>query len=172
MDKTSSYTLLMLEQLKINWPEYKDKVIPEVFMLLGIHEGLLEVEKSTAQKYGLHSSDFRTLLHLRTISPDKVLSPSVLLNALGITSGGLTKVLHRLTDQGLVERIKNPNDNRSTLVRVTPKGDELLSSVMDDLYEQDLSLVSALSDEERHVLQGICKKFLNHLHPDHSDLKK
>lgn len=164
MDTINNYTLFMLEQLKANWPEYEKKIVPEVFMLLGVHEGLLDVEKTTVQRYGLHRSDFRTLLHLRTISPDKVLSPTMLFSALGITSGGLTKVLHRLTDQGLAERIKNPEDKRSTLVRVTPKGEELLSRIMDDLYEQDLGLFSTLTDEERQVLQKVCNKLSDHFH--------
>ena len=166
MDNLSSCSLYMLEQLNKNWSEYKGKVVPEVFMLSSVYEGLLEVEESAALKHGLQRNDLRTLLHLRSYSPEKTLSPTELFTSLNLTSGGLTKILHRLTDDGLVERIVNPEDKRSTLVRLTDKGDALLAQAMDDLCEKDQNVFSVLQPEERDALQAICCKLLKSLYPE------
>ena len=48
---------------------------------------------------------------------DQTLSPTQLYTAEQVTSGGMTKMMHALSDAQLIERIDNPKDGRSRLVR-------------------------------------------------------
>jgi len=153
----------MLEQLEKNWPEYKLKVVPEVFMLFGVYEGLQEMEEAIASRYDLHCSDFRTLLHLRCYNQEKVLSPTDLYSSLNLTSGGLTKILHRLTNKGLVKRMENPEDKRSSLVQLTQSGEDILTQVMEELSDEDHRLFAVLSNTERETLKSVCVKMLTHM---------
>ncbi|MDO5687841.1 MAG: MarR family transcriptional regulator [Pseudoscardovia radai] len=58
----------------------------------------------------------RTLLRLGTCRPGDIAAH------LGITSGGMTKVLDRMERDGLLERQPNEQDRRSSLIAVTPAG--------------------------------------------------
>lgn len=46
-----------------------------------------------------------------------------------ITKGTLTGVVSRLEQRGIVERVPNPADGRSALVRLTPDGEQLFEHV-------------------------------------------
>ena len=48
-----------------------------------------------------------------------------------ITKGTLTGVVDRLEARGLVERLASPTDGRSTLVRLTAKGDRVFREVFE-----------------------------------------
>jgi DNA-binding MarR family transcriptional regulator len=50
------------------------------------------------------------------------LLPSELTQALLVTAGNVTGIVHRLEARGLVERLRVPHDRRAVRVRLTPRG--------------------------------------------------
>ena len=56
-----------------------------------------------------------------------------LVSILHITVGGASKVVDRLVAAGHVERESNPNDGRSSILRITESGTELLGAVGPDV---------------------------------------
>ena len=50
--------------------------------------------------------------------------------SLVLSSGGTTKRLDRLEAAGLIERLPDPNDRRGTLIRLSPKGLELINEAV------------------------------------------
>ncbi len=70
---------------------------------------------------------------------------------LGITSGSSTALVDRLEKRGIAERYAHPSDRRRALVRLTPKGHDVVRSSHDwlfaafgDVAEEQLPEVSAL----------------------------
>ncbi|MHA7987549.1 MarR family winged helix-turn-helix transcriptional regulator [Rathayibacter sp. CAU 1779] len=66
-----------------------------------------------------------------------------------ITVGGASKSVDRLERRGWVERAANPNDRRSSIVRVTPRGARMLteaSAIVSD--ETSRRLTAALDASE------------------------
>jgi MarR family transcriptional regulator, organic hydroperoxide resistance regulator len=64
---------------------------------------------------------------------------------LGITTGGTSKLVDRIEEQGLLRRRPNPNDRRSSLLELTPAGRKLVKAAgrsFDD--ELELRLGKAL----------------------------
>lgn len=72
--------------------------------------------------HGLGFTDYAVLRVLHNEPAPHQLSPSRLAEAVLCTSGGMTKVVDRLTRAGLVSRETDPRDRRGVLVRLTPAG--------------------------------------------------
>ncbi len=56
------------------------------------------------------------------------LTPSELVERVGLTSPSVTSLLDRLEQGGLVTRRRNPKDRRSVLIQLTPEGAALASA--------------------------------------------
>src|SRR5271155_3817694 len=70
-----------------------------------------------AEKLGLHPTDLQFLNVLELLGP---LTPKLLGQYSGLTSGGVTVVLDRLEKGGYIRRQANPKDGRSILVNFSP----------------------------------------------------
>lgn len=73
-------------------------------------------------EFELSSWEFDVLATLRRAGAPYCLAPTVLFSALMVTSGTMTHRLKGLETSGWVERLPNPGDARSMLVRLTPAG--------------------------------------------------
>jgi len=117
----------------------------------------LEIEAIFA-RFGLDSGEFDVLATLlRNGSPYRM-RPTELYRSLMISSGGLTDRLNRLVKAGLVERQPAPDDARSLLVSLTPKGRE----VAEQAFRQDMAweakVLGALSPDEQDQLSRLLRK--------------
>lgn len=61
-----------------------------------------------------------------------------------VTSGTMTHRLKRLETRGLVARVANAEDARSTLVQLTPEGLALINRVVGPHIENERQILSAL----------------------------
>jgi DNA-binding MarR family transcriptional regulator len=79
---------------------------------------------------------------------------SDLVEAERITQPGITGMIARLADAGLVRRENDPTDGRATLVSITPLGRAYLS----DIHEQRARIIgdhiSRLTPAQRRSLEG------------------
>lgn len=73
-----------------------------------------------AEELELHPTDIQFLNMLDLLGP---LTPGLLAECSGLSSGGVTVVLDRLERAGYVCRLKNPADRRSVLVSLAPGRD-------------------------------------------------
>ncbi|MEM8540287.1 MAG: MarR family transcriptional regulator [Pseudomonadota bacterium] len=105
------------------------------------------------ENHGVSWSQFLALSTLRSAAPNHILSPTQLFTAAQVTSGGMTKMLHGLTNAGLIERIDNRKDKRSRLVRLTPAGARLTEKIVDELVATNKRLIGGIlsSDEAEHL---------------------
>jgi DNA-binding MarR family transcriptional regulator len=149
-----------LELIKKNWPEYWGKIVPETLMFFSIEEQLGKIGDQAAKTYGIQRGDFNVLFQLRAGNKDVMQTPTKIYKSLGLTSGGLTKILHRLMEKELVTRIKNPTDGRSTMVQITPEGEATLCDVLDEMNKRDQSFFSVLDKAERKLLKQLFKKLI------------
>ena len=75
--------------------------------------------------FGLTGAEFDVLTALRRSGKPYRLKPNELSRGLLLSTGGTSNVVNRLVAEGLVEREPDPDDGRSTLIRLTPKGIKL-----------------------------------------------
>jgi DNA-binding MarR family transcriptional regulator len=115
----------------------------------------------TLSQFGLSSVEFHLLAAIRT-TPGHHPSPRDLLGPLMVSSGGLTNRIDRLEKMGLVERVDNPRDRRGVLLRLSPKGRELVDRVTSVyLANQHEALDQVLTASERDQLGELLRKLLD-----------
>ncbi|GES43426.1 transcriptional regulator [Rhizobium dioscoreae] len=118
-----------------------------------------EMEK-TFGRFGLNSANFDMLATLRRSGEPYTLSPSDLMETMMVSSGTMTNRIDQLERAGLVARSQNPDDGRSFLISLTPKGFELIDAAVTAHVETQKRLISTLSEGERMTLDRLLRNYL------------
>ncbi|PSU30524.1 MarR family winged helix-turn-helix transcriptional regulator [Photobacterium lutimaris] len=150
----------ILISIKENWPESFEQYSPLILRTHRIHDYLQQDLAKVIDQYQLQSADFGVLATLRRAGKPFCLSPTELYSSMLISSGGLTKVLTRVTQAGLVKRIDNPEDKRSKLVQLTVEGRVLIDDIIQKLHGSNQARLKVLSKEEQRQLDGLLAKML------------
>lgn len=104
---------------------------------------------SVAAEVGIGTSE---LTALEAIAESRGLTPKWLGLELALSTGAVTALLDRLAAAGLVERVSNPQDRRSVLLRATEPGTALLNRVIERYEAVSVAVLHAspgLAGEER-----------------------
>lgn len=125
---------------------------------LSVHLGR-EVEK-VLQEHGLSASNFDVLATLRRSGHPYRLSPGDLLAATMVSSGTMTNRIDQLEKTGLIERVINPEDRRSVLIALTPKGFDCVEAAVTSHVANQHRLAGKLDAAEKAALDVLLKKFL------------
>lgn len=117
-----------------------------------------ENEQFFITKYDLLHSHISVLASL--YFNKNALSPTELYDATLFSSGGMTKVLKKLEDRKLIEKIPSLNDKRSMLISLTNDGETLIKECMESLVESKEKLFNILTQKEKKDLQKILAKVI------------
>jgi DNA-binding MarR family transcriptional regulator len=109
--------------------------------------------------HGLETWEFDVLAALRRSGPPYQLSPGALVCETLVTSGTMTNRIDRLEARALVQRLRDPDDGRGVLVRLTDAGRALVDTALAALLERERTLLTSLRPED-HVMLAT---FLRHL---------
>ncbi|MBJ21995.1 MAG: MarR family transcriptional regulator [bacterium] len=103
------------------------------------------------EPFELTPSDYGVLAALRRAGAPYALKPSQLYSRLRRSSGGMTKILKRLEEAGLVERGPDPDDGRGTRVTLTDRGRSLQDRVFHAFIAATSSLMAPLSKRQKRT---------------------
>ncbi len=117
------------------------------------------MEKSWSA-HGLNGASFDVLATLRRAGSPYALSPGDLMVSTMVTSGTMTHRIDQLEKAGLVERVRNPDDGRSFLISLSPRGQALIDEAVTAHVETQAKLVAILTDEQRAQLDDLLRQFL------------
>lgn len=98
-----------------------------------------------AEKLGLHPTDMQFLNLLELLGP---MTPGVLAQCSGLSSGGVTVVLDRLEKAGYVRRSSNPADRRSVLVSLVAARQKRVTTNYDSVQKQFEGVLAGFSEQE------------------------
>jgi DNA-binding MarR family transcriptional regulator len=115
--------------------------------------------------YGLQLGWFDLLASLRRAGAPYELNPTQLIEATLLSSGGMTKRLDRLVEEGLVERRPDPDDRRGTLVRLTRHGKSTIDKALEAHLANEQALLSSLSTADRRTLDSLLRTLLADVEP-------
>ncbi|MBS1164534.1 MAG: MarR family transcriptional regulator [Proteobacteria bacterium] len=110
------------------------------------------------EKHGLDSGEFDVIATLRRSGPPYCLRPTELYCWLMISSGGLTARLAKLEKAGLITRLPDPDDARSTLVKLTPEGIDLAERAFREDMAFESAVLDALTPNECAALETLLRK--------------
>lgn len=100
-------------------------------------------------------SQKRILIILQTVG---VITQSELTQRLGIQPGSASEVLGKLEAAGLIERVSNENDRRTTDVRLTEAGREAAREAGIQRAERQTRMFACLTDHEKDILLSLLEK--------------
>lgn len=103
---------------------------------------------------------FDLLAALRRSGPPYELNPTELIRTTLLSSGGMTKRIDRLEEEGLVERRPDPDDRRGTLIRLTRRGRALTDRALETHVDNEERLLGPLTRAERKQLDALLRKLL------------
>src|ERR671916_809345 len=104
---------------------------------------------ATAKRMGLEASELAALEHLQAAGP---MTHKRLGERLSMSPGAITAMIDRLEARGYVERIPNPEDRRSALVRITRRGIEESLRHLWPYIEDMKNVEEGFSEKERAVV--------------------
>lgn len=110
-----------------------------------------------AKRLGLHITDLSLigLLHEQFEGT----SPKGIMQHLGISSGAATALIDRLEKAGYVERVPNPKDRRSVLIKILPDAAEEpleFYRARQDFYQ---NIIAMFSEEELAIVSKFLQSF-------------
>ena len=104
---------------------------------------------ATAKRMGLEASELSALEHLQAAGP---ITLGRLGERLSMSPGAVTALVDRLEKKGYVERIPNPKDRRSALVRETQAGLEDSLEHLWPYIEEMRGIEERFSEGEREII--------------------
>jgi DNA-binding MarR family transcriptional regulator len=111
-------------------------------------------------RYGLSFGEYEVLAALVRSGPPYRMKPGDLVGALVLSSGAMTNRIDRVETAGLVERLPDPDDRRSTLVALTRKGRRVVDEAVQAHLANEERLLGVLSPAERRSLTALLRKLL------------
>ncbi len=150
------------------YPAVETAPLPPLVRLARLSVLVEAFEAEVVRPFGLARSDYGVLAMLRRAGPPYELSPSDLTSRLERSSGGMTKILKRLEEAGLVRRLPDPDDGRGSRVSLTKAGLELQDRVFHAFLAASQDLLGSLSaaklretDRALRVLLGVFEAYLS-----------
>ena len=107
---------------------------------------------------------FDMLATLRRQGPPYQLKPTELYKWLMLSSGAMTNRIDRLEKDGLVTRLRDPDDRRSVIVQLSKAGAERIDAAMPVLFEREKQFLADLSRTETADLIMLLRQFLATVH--------
>ncbi|MFC7431086.1 MULTISPECIES: MarR family winged helix-turn-helix transcriptional regulator [unclassified Agrococcus] len=104
---------------------------------------------------GIEAWEWDVLAALRRA--DAALTPKELIAQTMVTSGTMTNRIDNLVGRGLVERIANDADRRSTRIRLTDDGLDRVDSALDALLDAEHRVLAAMGHDDRRRLAGLLR---------------
>ncbi len=90
--------------------------------ILHLHDIILRAVDRTLAPHGVKYPTYAVLATIRALGAPYRMSPSELLSTLLLTSGGLSNLLRRMEQDGLIRRTADKRDGRGVIVELTESG--------------------------------------------------
>ncbi|MCA0422681.1 MAG: MarR family transcriptional regulator [Proteobacteria bacterium] len=149
-----------MERWRREFPDIDCSGKAVVGRLLHLNERLLKAINQRLAGHGLTYPGFAILATLRVEGAPYRMSPKALLDALILTSGGLSNLLRNLETRGLVRRMADETDGRGVIVELTDKGQQVVEPAMRDHARAELEIVAALSAKELSSTADALRKLM------------
>ncbi len=111
--------------------------------------------------YNLTTLKFNALILIKHKDPEQGLSQNEIGSHMIISPSNITRLLDSLNEDGYVKRYPSKEDRRVNLVKITPKGSEILDKVWPGYCDLIRKNVTLLSEAEISTLAPILVKWFS-----------
>ena len=107
---------------------------------------------------------------LDILSKHTDITQQALSQMLGIRPQSASEAVSSLEEQGLIEKLPNPMDKRSCLLRITPEGLKRRGEMLAQMQENACRVLAPLSDEEKQTLRTLLEKVVAELEKNKEEM--
>lgn len=154
-----------VDRLRAQWARELPDLDTEPMAILGRAFRLSNLVRPSIEEtfaaYDIDRGEFDVISTLRRSGPPYRLTPTEMYASLMISSGGLTHRLIRLEKAGLIFREKSPDDGRSVIVALTPKGRDLAEQAFRTDMASELEFLRHLTRQDRDTLAALLRKLVS-----------
>ena len=150
----------ILEQWQRERPDLDASPMGVIGRLSRLSQHIDHAIQAALAPLGVTSGEFDVLATLRRAGAPYQLNPTLLYQALMLSSGAITNRLDRLEQAGYVCRLPDPQDRRGTLVQLTEEGVQLIDRAVEIHIQNEQRLLADLSADEREKLIRIFSHWL------------
>ena len=118
--------------------------------------------RTWTEGHGLSESRFQVLVAIYH-SPERRLHLGALAERLNVVPRTITDVIDVLERDGLVRRVSDPEDRRSTHAQLTEAGEERISAIQRSAVTQQADLTRGLTAEQLVQLRHLCLLLVQNL---------
>ena len=143
------------------YPDLDTNALPAFVRLARLAVLIESFQDEVLEPFELTSSDYGVLAALRRAGAPYRLSPSRLYGRLQRSSGGMTKILKRLEERGLVQRAPDPEDGRGSVVSLTDPGLEVQERIFNSFLAATQDVVAPLAESKQSAIDRSLGVFLD-----------
>jgi DNA-binding MarR family transcriptional regulator len=150
-----------LEDVSADLPADLDLTVEGIVDRIGgIDRRIKWMHEETLDQLGLTMSDWHTLTSLHWAGRPYRRKAGELARHADLTSGAMTSRLDALEGDGLVRRLRDPDDRRSVLVELTDKGRKKHDQGMGIQAKKEILLAEALTNREKEQLNSLLRRVM------------
>jgi MarR family 2-MHQ and catechol resistance regulon transcriptional repressor len=143
-----------------------DERLTAVGLLIEVYRGLLTKFAAGLARHGLSENELEILLRLGR-TPKGRLRMSDLAAQTGLTSSGVTRVIDRLEQAGVVSRTSCESDRRGTWAEITPLGlEKVTAAAADHIEDIERWYTGLLTREQLAGLTGALRIVRDRVRPE------
>ena len=102
-----------------------------------------------SKRFQLPDAELRCLM---LFGEDRYLTPKGITQKMNVVKSRVTRIIEGLTNKRLIQRIKDPEDSRVSLLSLTSKGQQKLNDINEFLEEIHLEVLSQMAPEQRKTM--------------------
>lgn len=150
-----------LEEIGADLPSDLDLTVEGIVdRINGIHRRIKWMHDETLDQLDLTMSDWHVINSLRWAGEPYRRKAGELARRADLTSGAMTSRLDALEKEGLVRRLRDPDDRRSVLVELTEKGRQMHEQGLGIQGAKEALLAEALTAQEKEQLNGLLRRVM------------
>jgi len=101
------------------------------------------------ERFQLPDAELRCIL---LFSDNRYLTPKDIAKKMNVVKSRVTRIIDGLINKNLIQRIKDPEDSRISLLRLTPNGQKKLKEINGFLNDVHLEVLSQMEPEQRKTM--------------------
>ncbi len=144
------------------WSRERPDVDPASIGVFGrvarVHLVERSVIRSLHERHGLTPAAFDVLSNLRRSGSPYRLTTGELAESALLTSAGMTFRIDKLEAEGLVRRVRSPDDRRLVYAELTATGLQRIDAVYQEHIALENEMLAGLSTAERELLTSLLRK--------------
>lgn len=120
---------------------------------------VLPVYDAIKRGYGLNRGEYLLLFCLAQVPR---LTAQQVAWLTGRPRNSISRAVHRMLDEGYLERVPDPGDGRQAILTLTDRGRRLNEEILPLFEARERQLLAPLSDRERDTLDRLLGKLVRH----------